>query len=141
MNAHPSHTSPPSSHTLARSTVGIMRRVNVALYVRVSTDKQAEFGMSLDAQTAELERYCSERGWDVAETFVDAGFSGKDTDRPAFKRMIARIKEGGVDAIAVTKLDRLRGPKSSAPPVEGQHIAGHHSQVFRGGPNPLQSQL
>jgi DNA invertase Pin-like site-specific DNA recombinase len=84
-----------------------MRRVRVALYVRVSTDKQAEFGMSLDAQTAELERYCAERNWDVAETFVDAGFSGKDTDRPAFKRMIQLIKERGIDAIAVTKLDRL----------------------------------
>lgn len=107
MTAHPSHTQPPSSHNLPRGTVGTMRQVKVALYVRVSTDKQAEFGMSLDAQTAELERYCAERGWDVAETFVDAGFSGKDTDRPAFKRMIKRIKEGGIDAIAVTKLDRL----------------------------------
>ena len=84
-----------------------MRRVQVALYVRVSTDKQAEFGMSLDAQTAELERYCAERSWDVAETFVDGGFSGKDTDRPAFQRMVGRIKAGGIDAIAVTKLDRL----------------------------------
>jgi DNA invertase Pin-like site-specific DNA recombinase len=84
-----------------------MRRVRVALYVRVSTDKQAEFGMSLDAQTAELERYCAERNWDVAEIFVDGGFSGKDTDRPAFTRMMKRIKEGGIDAIAVTKLDRL----------------------------------
>ena len=107
MNAHSSRTEPPSSHNISRGTVGTMRRVKVALYVRVSTDKQAEFGMSLEAQTAELERYCAEKGWDAAETFVDAGFSGKDTDRPAFKRMIKRIKEGGIDAIAVTKLDRL----------------------------------
>ncbi len=84
-----------------------MRRIKVALYVRVSTDKQAEFGMSLDAQTAELERFCAERNWDVADTFVDGGFSGKDTERPAFARMMKRVKEGGIDAIAVTKLDRL----------------------------------
>jgi site-specific DNA recombinase len=56
--------------------------------VRVSTDKQAEFGMSLEAQTAELQRYCAERNWAVVETFVDAGFSGKDTGRSAFQRMI-----------------------------------------------------
>jgi DNA invertase Pin-like site-specific DNA recombinase len=87
--------------------MGTVGRVKVALYVRVSTDKQAEFGMSLDAQTAELERYCHERGWDVADTYVDAGFSGKDTERPAFKRMMQRIQKGGIDAIAVTKLDRL----------------------------------
>lgn len=107
MRAHPSHTAPPSSYSPERSTVSAMRRVQVALYVRVSTDKQAEFGMSLDAQTAELERYCAERNWDVAETFVDGGFSGKDIERPAFKRMVKRIKDGGIDAIAVTKLDRL----------------------------------
>ena len=107
MRAHSSHTAPTSSYNPERSTVTTMRRVQVALYVRVSTDKQAEFGMSLDAQTAELERYCAERNWDVAETFVDGGFSGKDTDRPAFKRMVQRIKNGGIDAIAVTKLDRL----------------------------------
>lgn len=107
MRPHNSHTAPTSSYNSDRGTLGTMRRVKVALYVRVSTDKQAEFGMSLDAQTAELERYCAERNWDVAETFVDAGFSGKDTERPAFKQMIKRIKEGGIDAIAVTKLDRL----------------------------------
>ena len=72
-----------------------MRRIKVALYVRVSTDKQAEFGMSLDAQTAELERYCAERSWDVAETFVDGGFSAKDTERPAYQRMVKRIKGRG----------------------------------------------
>ncbi len=107
MPAHLSHTAPPSSHTPPHSIVRTMRRVKVVLYVRVSTDKQAEFGMSLDAQTAELERYCGERDWDIADTFIDGGFSGKDTDRPAFKRMMQRIKEGGIDAIAVTKLDRL----------------------------------
>ena len=107
MDAHSSHTQPPSSHTLPRGTVGTMRRVRVVLYVRVSTDKQAEFGMSLDAQTAELERFCAERNWEPVETFVDGGFSGKDTDRPAFTKMMRRIKDGGIDAIAVTKLDRL----------------------------------
>jgi len=100
MRAHPSHTAPTSSYNAERSTVSTMRRVQVALYVRVSTNKQAEFGMSLDAQAAELERYCAERNWDVAETFVDGGFSGKDTDRPAFKRMVKRIKDGGMDALA-----------------------------------------
>jgi hypothetical protein len=63
--------------------------------------------MSLDAQTTELTRYCAARGWDVVETYVDAGWSGKDTDRPAFLRMMQHVEDGGIDAIAVTKLDRL----------------------------------
>jgi len=90
-----------------RSTVSTMPRISVAIYVRVSTDKQADFGMSLDAQQAELERFCAERRWEVAEVYVDGGFSGKDTDRPAYQRMIKRIKGGGINAIVVTKLDRL----------------------------------
>ncbi len=84
-----------------------MRRIRVALYVRVSTDKQAEYGMSLDAQRAELERYCHERGWEIVEVYVDGGFSGKDIDRPAFQRMLQRVRAGEINGIVVTKLDRL----------------------------------
>jgi len=107
MRTHPTHKAPPSSHSTSRGTVSGMRKIKVALYVRVSTDKQAEFGMSLDAQRAELERYCNDRKWDIDDVYVDGGFSGKDTERPAFQRMIERIKEGGIDGIIVTKLDRL----------------------------------
>lgn len=106
-----------------------MRRVKVALYVRVSTDKQAELGMSLDAQSAELERYCAERGWDVVETFVDAGFSGKDTDRPAFQRLLTAIREGGIDAIAVTKLDRLTRSVRSLCEINEDILKGHNVQL------------
>ncbi len=84
-----------------------MRSIRVALYVRVSTDKQAEFGMSLDAQKAELERYCRDRNWTIAGLYIDGGFSGKNTDRPEFQRMIGAIRDGGIDGIVVTKLDRL----------------------------------
>jgi hypothetical protein len=60
----PSYRSSRSSqpcHPVAAGPIGRPRRIKVALYVRVSTDKQAEFGMSLEAQTAELQRSCAER--------------------------------------------------------------------------------
>ena len=107
MRTHSSHTGLSSSHSAAGDTFSGMRRIRVALYVRVSTDKQAEFGMSLDAQRAELERYCNDRRWDIVDVYVDGGFSGKDTERPAFQRMIQRVREGEINGIVVTKLDRL----------------------------------
>ena len=60
MKTHVSHTGRSSSHSVAGDTFSGMRRIRVALYVRVSTDKQAEFGMSMDAQRAELERFVDE---------------------------------------------------------------------------------
>ena len=114
MRTYRSHIDSPSSHNRRRSTVAQvptmspkMQVIRVALYVRVSTDKQAEYGLSLDAQRAELERYCRERKFDIAELYVDGGYSGKDTERPAFQRMISELREGGVHGIVVTKLDRL----------------------------------
>lgn len=104
--------------------------MQVALYVRVSTDKQAEFGMSLDAQRAELSRYCADRGWNVVETFVDAGVSGKDTDRPAFSRLLTRIREGGIDAIAVTKLDRLTRSVRNLCEINEDILKGHGVQLI-----------
>jgi DNA invertase Pin-like site-specific DNA recombinase len=56
---------------------------------------------------------------------VDAGFSGKDTDRPAFKRMIAYVKAGGVDAIAVTKLDRLTRSMRNLCEINEDILKGH----------------
>ncbi|MFO0620418.1 MAG: recombinase family protein [Polyangia bacterium] len=78
-------------------------------YCRVSTDMQAQHGLSLDAQQEEIRRYAKDRGWTIEEIFVDGGFSAKNTDRPAFKQMAKRIKEanGKVSAVVVTKLDRL----------------------------------
>jgi site-specific DNA recombinase len=78
-------------------------------YCRVSTDMQAQHGLSLDAQREEIKRYAADRGWTVEEIFVDGGFSAKNTDRPAFQQMAKAIKEsdGRIAAVVVTKFDRL----------------------------------
>lgn len=83
--------------------------IRVVGYARVSTDMQADFGLSLDAQQAEVRRYCDERGYALAEIYIDAGYSAKSTDRPAFQRMVSDIRNGAgsLCAIIVTKLDRL----------------------------------
>lgn len=83
--------------------------IRVYGYCRVSTDMQVQHGLSLDAQRDEIKRYATERAWTVEEIFVDGGFSGKNTERPAFRQMARQIKEsqGGIAAVIVTKLDRL----------------------------------
>ena len=84
-------------------------KLKVFCYCRVSTDMQVQHGLSLDAQRSEIERYAADRGWLIAEVFVDGGFSAKNTDRPAFRRMAKAIKDGdgSIAAVVVTKLDRL----------------------------------
>ncbi len=72
-------------------------RLKVFCYCRVSTDMQVQYGLSLDAQRSEIERYAADRGWLVAEIFVDGGFSAKNTDRPAFRRMAKAIKDAGIE--------------------------------------------
>ena len=83
-------------------------------YCRVSTDMQAQQGLSLDDQREAIKQFAADRGWTVEEIFVDGGFSAKNTDRPAFQRMMREIKnsDGGIAAVVVTKLDRLCVPRS-----------------------------
>ena len=91
------------AHTMAPTMIRVVG------YVRVSTDMQADHGLSLDAQLADIKRYCVERGYELSEVYTDAGYSAKSTDRPAFQRMITDIRNGAgaLGAIIVTKLDRL----------------------------------
>ncbi len=66
----------------------------VALYARVSTVRQADNDVSLPDQTAQAETYCKAKGWHLVETYVDAGASARDDNRPEFRRM---LKEACVD--------------------------------------------
>lgn len=80
-----------------------------ALYVRVSTDKQADEGFSLDAQESRLRAYCEAQQWNVCadHIYIDAGISGKSTDREQFQAMMQAAKDGSVKRIVTMKLDRL----------------------------------
>ena len=79
--------------------------MKVALYVRVSTIEQSEHGWSIGEQTDRLKKYSESMDWNVYKIYTDAGFSGKDTNRPALQEMISDIKR--FDKVVVYKLDRL----------------------------------
>lgn len=79
----------------------------IALYERVSTEKQDREGHSIPEQKERLEKYCSVYGWKDFVHYTDAGFSGAKTDRPALQRLIKDIEKGKVNKVLVYKLDRL----------------------------------
>jgi len=76
-------------------------------YLRVSTDKQADRGVSLDAQRAKVAAYGELYDLELAEIIVDAGESAKSLDRPGLQRALAMLKAGEAEALLVVKLDRL----------------------------------
>lgn len=76
-------------------------------YLRVSTEKQAERGFSLDAQEAKVRLYAQLYDLDVVDVVVDAGASAKTLDRPGLQRALAMLRSGEAEALLVVKLDRL----------------------------------
>lgn len=49
-------------------------------YIRVSTEKQANEGVSLEAQEAKIVTWCKANGYELVKVYVDAGISGKRMD-------------------------------------------------------------
>lgn len=80
----------------------------LALYRRVSTDKQADAGYSLDVQIEKLQAYAKTFS-NVKEVrvYTDDGYSGSSLDRPGMKQMLEDIEAGVVTHVIVVKLDRL----------------------------------
>ena len=78
-----------------------------ALYVRVSTRYQEDKD-SIPHQIKELEGYCRHvLHIEDIEIFSDVGKSGKNTDRPAFQRMMKKIHAGLLSHVIVYKIDRI----------------------------------
>ena len=80
---------------------------HTALYLRVSTEAQADEGYSLAAQAEKLEAYCRMKGIDRFRRYVDGGFSGSNLTRPAVTELVEAIRAGQVERVVVYKLDRL----------------------------------
>lgn len=78
-----------------------------AIYIRVSTDAQAEEGYSIDAQKEALQAYCVMKGIKNYKFYIDGGWSGSNIDRPMLQEMIRDCNNGYVTHCIVYKLDRL----------------------------------
>jgi DNA invertase Pin-like site-specific DNA recombinase len=76
-------------------------------YTRVSTDEQADKGLSLPAQRAKIEQYCQLYDLELTEVIEDAGQSGKSLKREGLQRALAMLKKGKAEGLVIAKLDRL----------------------------------
>lgn len=84
-----------------------IERLTVDLYIRVSTDKQANEGDSLEEQEVELKKYCEYRGFEIRNVLIERGRSGGNTNRPEYQKLIKDVKAKRINAVVVKKLDRL----------------------------------
>lgn len=88
----------PFGHVTDRQVLG---------YVRVSTEKQAEGGISLAAQTTKIRAMAEVKGVEVTEILVEAAASARSLDRPEMLRLLAQVDAGAVGTVIIAKLDRL----------------------------------
>ena len=59
--------------------------LRAALYLRVSTARQAEHDVSIPDQKRQGEAYCESRGLQLVETFIEPGASATNDRRPEFQ--------------------------------------------------------
>lgn len=79
-----------------------------AVYIRVSTEDQAQHGFSLKGQEDALKNYASALGYEISEIYRDEGKSAKDIKkRPAMVRMLDDAENKKFSAIFIYKLDRF----------------------------------
>ena len=82
--------------------------MKVGIYVRVSTTQQIDRD-SLKTQEERLRQYCKAHNYEIYKNKVykDEGISAKDTKRPAFEELMRDIEAGKIQAVIVTRLDRI----------------------------------
>ncbi len=92
-----------------QSSSGLAPVKRVALYLRVSTGRQAENDVSLPSQRDMTTRYCLAQGWDIVTEFVEPGASATDDKRPIFQKMLeqAASPERTFDVICVHSFSRF----------------------------------
>jgi site-specific DNA recombinase len=86
---------------------GQVGRLRAVGYVRVSTDKQAQEGVSLEAQQVRIRAHCVSQDIELVDLVFDEGASAKSLDRPGLQRALAMLTSGTAQALVIVKLDRL----------------------------------
>ena len=73
----------------------------------MSTDQQADSGLSLEAQESKIRAMAQVKGAELVEVIVDAAESAKDLHRPGVQRLMELVKAGKIQGVIIAKLDRL----------------------------------
>lgn len=83
--------------------------IRAALYLRVSTARQAEKDLSIPDQRRQAQAYCQGKGWIVIREFEERGASATDDKRPVFQEMVdaASQPDHPFDVIVVHSYSRF----------------------------------
>ena len=90
---------------MAAAITTATRPLQLVAYYRVSTARQGESGLGLEAQRAKVEALAADRGAVVVADFVEVE-SGRKADRPQLAAAMAEARKRGA-VVAVAKIDRL----------------------------------
>lgn len=80
--------------------------MRTALYIRVSTQEQADSGDSLREQEETLTAYAKSHNLTIYGIYKDEGISGQKNDRDGLNRLMKDVRAGHIQMILFTKLDR-----------------------------------
>ena len=103
-----------------------------AAYIRVSDESQLE-GHSLDAQRAEIERWCERRGYQLVKVYVEEGKTAHTDQmdrRPQLLALLENAKADQFDIVVVHMIDRWArnmGVQSQALQLLGERGVGFAS--------------
>ena len=105
-----------------------MPKTRVVGYVRVSSEQQADEGVSLDAQRERLAQYAALFDLTLVAVHVDAGLSAKTLGRPGLAAALSDLEQGRADGLLVVKLDRLtRSVRDLGSLLDGYFTSGRYA--------------
>lgn len=79
--------------------------MNIVIYARYSSSGQRE--ESIEGQVRVCEEYARQNNYIVIDTYCDRAFTGKNDERPAFKRLLADSSKKKFQAVLVYSIDRF----------------------------------
>lgn len=98
-------------HNTNEGGIFVMKNENgvIAIYSRKSkfTGKGESIGNQVDLCREYVRLHYGEKALETALVFEDEGFSGGNTNRPAFQRMMAQVERGEIGTLVVYRLDRV----------------------------------
>lgn len=86
----------------------MINKNRVAIYCRLSKDdEQLGDSVSIETQKMLLKNYCANQHFEIADIYIDDGYSGLNFNRPSFKRLINDLENGKFDIVITKDLSRL----------------------------------
>lgn len=85
------------------------KNFKVGVYIRVSTQEQAELGFGIDVQMSKINAYLSLFDYELESIkyYVDEGISAKNMKRKKLQELLSEVEKGRIDVVIIYKLDRL----------------------------------